>query len=150
MTQRRYSRLGIIVLGLLLASIAAIALVGCAALERAADDVHYITTANATPTTQPGAMVEAAREVVQGAAQSNPTIGLIVGLVSLVSGVVAGAAGGKKSAKRQAHTVIAEIVGDIRAYNQPNTPWTEATRKLLIDLGYEDEARVFGGLGVGN
>jgi hypothetical protein len=134
-----------------------LAFVGCAAVQRAAEDVQYVAGGRATPsgesTTQPStrptnAALKGARAAADVARAASPAISGILTTVSLISGAVAGIAGamaGKKSgqtqARKQAHTVIAEIVDDVAAFKRPEQPWTESTRKLLTDLGYVDEAQ---------
>lgn len=135
---------------ILFALAAGFAFAGCTAaqVEQAARDVHYVAGGEPAPageaTTQPSAGHQAARAAVQVGSAVNPAVSQIAGIVALLSGAVAGAAGhfnGRRSGRRQAHTVIAEIVQDIKAFKDPDVPWTDATRRLLEDLGYTDAAR---------
>ena len=142
MRSRRF--LVLVVSLLLVASL----VVGCSAIQKAAQDVQYVTSPNgAGATTQPSAALEAARTVVQVASAANPAIAEIASLVALLSGAIAGIAGhftGKRIARKQADTVIAEIIADIAAFKEPGVPWTDKTRKLLEDLGYGEDSQPAG------
>lgn len=135
---------------LLLASILVAALVGCSAeqVKHAAEQVRYAAGGPApvdvVSTTQPSAgqaALDTTHAMVKAASEANPLFGLIAGIVAAGAGVVAGVAGhasGKSKGAQQAGGAIAEIVDDISAFKQPDVPWTDATRKLLSDLGYPD------------
>jgi hypothetical protein len=149
--KRTFSRLTNAAVALLLGIVAGNMLVGCNAdqVQHSAEQVRYAAggpaPADVAPATQPSAGqagLDTAHAVVTAASDANPLFGLIAGLVAAGAGVVAGVAGhlnGKSTGVKQAGTAIAEIVDDIGAYNQPSVPWTDATRKILTDLGYTNK-----------
>jgi hypothetical protein len=137
-TLRRFAPVFIILLFVLL-----FAIVGCAAVERFAQSVQHV--AGGQPTTQPTPAENALRGIGQAASAASPAVGGILNIVALAAAAVAGVAGhfnGKRSERKNAHTVIAEIVGDVAAFKEPGTPWTDKTKKLLTSLGYEEHANV--------
>jgi hypothetical protein len=141
-----------------LAAIAAVALfaflavhLGCTsaqlnAIERDARAVQYVTSPvpvaspAVTPATTRPSMLDAARVAVQSAGSVYPPLSLILSVVSIVAGAVA------TSARRQlntataqlttAHTVIGEIVSDVKENQQPAEPWSDTAADLLMQLGH--------------
>jgi len=106
-----------------------------------AEQVRYV--AGGPAATQPfdnQAALDAARAAANAASGAFPLFGTISSIVALVAGAVAGIARGQRSERKNAHTVIDEILSDVKEYREDNVPWTETTRTLLIDLGYAKDA----------
>lgn len=146
--KHRKSLLAVLLLSLLF-GVSTIAVVGCSAeqIQHTAENVRYVAggpkPTGSEATTQPTAL-DVAHDAVVSASNANPAFGALASLVALIAGGVAGIAGnarGKKVATKQAHTVISEIVDDVKSYNQPAVPWTTATKRLLEDLGYVEAAK---------
>ena len=131
---------------LLLAAVVSFAFMlsaGCSGIERAAQDVQYMTGGGAT--TQPSAALQAGRVAVELASGAHPAVAGVVSVIALLSGAVAGVAGhfnGKRKATKQYTPVLEEVLSDIERFRDPHTPWTDATRKLLETLGYGQAAAV--------
>jgi hypothetical protein len=108
-----------------------------------AQQVHYLAGGPTPDTTESGAgqaALDIGRAAVITASQANPNVAVAASVIGIIAGTVAGIAKGKRAAKKNAHTVITEIVSDIKAFKEPDVPWTKATQQLLKDLGYWDEA----------
>jgi hypothetical protein len=139
-----------IILASLVLSVASIiqSMTGCAGVQHAAEDVRYVAGGappSSQPTSQPSTeqtALDVARGTVGIAGAVMPPVKEIASIVALLAGAVAGIAGhlnGKRSGAKQTQTVVSEIIDDVAAFKQPNLPWTDATRKLLDDLGYGEE-----------